>query len=822
MKTRYIKYVLVALTFLPSVGAIAQSESEVDQNALKEALQSLYDNMVYVEGGTYLKGEAKVSTKVESFYCCKYETTWGLYRQVMGLPQDEDDDLWPIMGPNWTQFQEFIAKLNTLTGKHYRLLTDDEWEYAARGGNKSKGYLYAGSNNIDEVAWYKDNLGNSYHRVGTKLPNELGLYDMSGNADEWCQDTASSESSENNARRKEPIVDPEWELPDPPDFGAHKYVRGGNLLSEASQCTVYSYFTQPSDWGIPTIGSRLAIDVSEYEEPKAPKFRIGLKTGETNSEIDHEADHISYNPQTQKFILPSTDEKGNETVRELDISQVDYISRAPFSTFQLPEGANIDMSNIVIIGNGERQQLDENGCFKSDGGNLIAMNNEKIVYLSYGCSIEKTSLDAYETAMSILLPVFPFSVSDVDDNKLYVLKRMIGYLDETKTLAKAIDQSIIQKGYMDMESIKLQYETAVKVIKDRLGIDSESHAKAVTRKRTPNYPYFSVTSTNEDQGDGFRLILESSSWENGDEGNHWKCGFTLYSANCRCYTTLTKCFRNPTDGLYYRINDEIYDTFKYLVKPMNVSEFMDWGMLSDLVTKPDDFLNTLGEHDVDKLMTFLWESVKPLGNFFGGDYDYFTEATWDKVKVSGISFDFYHSNEDVMIAGPGIDGNLYLFNFLKIAFQPAMKFMIGKINKDKKTEKLDINDDLTLEFVEWMAKADLTFRAELLAKLEDPSNSWLEKLSVLPDVLDRFKEFLLDKTFGLISEKVYKDLIKSAIDEVDADEIEAIFKLYKNILSAGDFLLWSLDSLYKGIGFDLRLDFDQPGGMLPDAPGEDL
>ena len=819
MKAKYLKLILLVVMILPSAMSNAQSQVVTNAGSLDEALKFLYDNMVYVEEGTYLKGESQVSTIVGSFYCCRYETLYWLWRHVMEQPEDEDmGDMAPIIGPTWTMFQQFIEKLDQYAGIKYRLLTDDEWEYAARGGKLSKGYLYAGSNNIDDVAWYEDNWGTQPLIVGRKQPNELGLYDMSGNADEWCQDTVPSAS---NARRRTPI--PDADLPDEaPDFGKHRYVRGGGFLSSAKGCTVYAHYGQPSDWGWPTIGCRLALDVDEYNKLKPSKFRISMKTGESDLEIACEAGYIQYNPQTRKFIIPSPDEAGGGIATELDIAQVDYISRAPISTVQLPEGANVDMSDIVVIGSGKRQEIDENGCFESDGGNLVAMNKDNIVYLSYGCSIEKTTLDAYETAMSILLPLLPFSVSDIEDNKLYVLKRMIGYLEETKSLAEAIDQSVMQKGYLDMESVMPQYDAAVKAIMSRLGIDSKHLAKIANKRRVPNLPYFSVTSTNEVQGDGFRLILESSSWENGNEGNFWKCGFTLYNSNCKCYTTLTKCYRNPNDGLYYRINDEIYDTFKYLVKPMNVSEFMDWGTLSDLVTNPEDFLNTLTQPDFDKLMTFLWESVKPLGNFFGGDYDYFTEATWDKVKVSGISFDFYHSDENLMIAGPGIDGNLYLFNFLKIAFQPAMKFLIGKINKDKRTEELDIEDDLILEFVEWMANADLQFRAKLLAKIQDPSISWFDKLSVLSDVSDKFKEYIMDEAYGLVSKRIYKKTIKAALDEADVNEIEAIFKLYKSILSAGNFLLWTLDSTYDGVGFDLRLDFNQPGATLPDAPGEDL
>ena len=142
--------------------------------------------MVYVEG----TGSGK---NAKGFYIGKFEVTQAQWQEVMGSnPSFFKGSNLPVEKVSWDDVQEFINKLNARTGKNYRLPTEIEWEFAAKGGTLSKGYEYSGSNNIDDVAWYKENSGKKTNPVGTKKPNELGIYDMSGNAWEWCQDSYDS------------------------------------------------------------------------------------------------------------------------------------------------------------------------------------------------------------------------------------------------------------------------------------------------------------------------------------------------------------------------------------------------------------------------------------------------------------------------------------------------------------------------------------------------------------------------------------------------------------------------------------------------------
>ncbi|MDD6164843.1 MAG: formylglycine-generating enzyme family protein [Bacteroidales bacterium] len=217
--------------------------------------------MIRVEGGTFSMGATSEQTNYDNdekpihsvtlsdYYMGETEVTQELWVAVMGSNPSyfKGNNQRPVENVSWYDCQEFIEKLNSLTGKQFRLPTEAEWEYAARGGKHSRGYKYSGSNNADEVAWYNGNSGSKTHPVKTKNANELGLYDMSGNVYEWCNDWYGRYQSYSQTN------------PTGPSEGEYRVLRGGSWSSlDGSVRVSYRFNSTPGNrYG--NYGLRLAL-----------------------------------------------------------------------------------------------------------------------------------------------------------------------------------------------------------------------------------------------------------------------------------------------------------------------------------------------------------------------------------------------------------------------------------------------------------------------------------------------------------------------------------------------------------------------------------
>lgn len=200
-------------------------------------------DMMPVAGGTFTMGATseqgsdadsdespRHTVTLSDFAIGKTEVTQALWQAVMGSnpSQFTGDPQRPVEKVSWNMCQEFITKLNQMTGQHFRLPTEAEWEYAARGGQKAQITKYAGSNNINDVSWYNTISNQATHTVGTKAPNELGLFDMSGNVWEFCQDAYGS-----NYYSTSPTTNPTG-----PSTGSYRVKRGGAWNSTPGECRV--------------------------------------------------------------------------------------------------------------------------------------------------------------------------------------------------------------------------------------------------------------------------------------------------------------------------------------------------------------------------------------------------------------------------------------------------------------------------------------------------------------------------------------------------------------------------------------------------------
>lgn len=237
---------------------ILHGEPQEDADAItKFTVNGVTFEMVKVQGGTFMMGKNDVQSTaypphqvtLTTYSIGKTEVTQRLWLAVMGenpayfANPDYLDR--PVENVSWDDCQVFIEKLNKLTGKTFHLPTEAQWEFAARGGNKSKGYLYSGSDVLNAVAWH-GNSSNSTNLVATLLPNELGLYDMSGNVQEWCQDYAS------NSYNTNVVVDPVGA-----QNGSYRIARGGGFnLYE-------TYFFEVTNRG--------------YASPEYDYYNIGLR-----------------------------------------------------------------------------------------------------------------------------------------------------------------------------------------------------------------------------------------------------------------------------------------------------------------------------------------------------------------------------------------------------------------------------------------------------------------------------------------------------------------------------------------------------------------
>lgn len=252
----------IAKTSNGQKGKTVSTEFITNSNGYTVKVGDVSFNMVKVEGGTFTMGATSEqgsdaesdekpthSVTLSSFSIGETEVTQALWQAVMGNNPSNftGDSQRPVEQVSWDDCQKFIRKLNSLTSKNFRLPTEAEWEFAARGGNKSKSYKYSGSNNFCDVAWYYDNSNSTTHPVKQKQANELGIYDMSGNVEEWCEDWYGSYSGSSQIN------------PKGPSFEYFRVSRSGSWEDVARDCRTSFRYDSGPDFRYFSLGLRLAL-----------------------------------------------------------------------------------------------------------------------------------------------------------------------------------------------------------------------------------------------------------------------------------------------------------------------------------------------------------------------------------------------------------------------------------------------------------------------------------------------------------------------------------------------------------------------------------
>lgn len=301
-----------------SASAMAQTANKADSVLSAEAAGVKFD-MVYVKGGTFNMGsenggeqEQPVhSVTVPGFYIGQTEVTQRLWEAVMGSnPSNFKNPDYPVENVTWEQTQVFVDKLSRLAGRTFRLPYEAEWEYAARGGRKSKGFKYSGSNRVRDVAWYgEDRNTGSTHQVAKKKPNELGLYDMSGNVWEWCQDIFS-ESYYSVSPAKSPKG--------PEGSTGKRVLRGGSWFDIDGGCTTY---------------------IRDANDPAHPHIYYGLRlviSGDRDDSADPDEEDVEVvevvKEEPKQEIVSDNKQKGesfSETINGVTINMV-YVEGGVF------------------------------------------------------------------------------------------------------------------------------------------------------------------------------------------------------------------------------------------------------------------------------------------------------------------------------------------------------------------------------------------------------------------------------------------------------------------------------------------------------------
>ena len=492
----------------------------------------------------------------------------------------------------------------------------------------------------------------------------------------------------------------------------------------------------------------------------------------------------------------------------------------------LPEDAPITVDEVVVVGYGieiapstSLRHMREAGkrYYVTDANTISVLTRDgKLVYDSYvsldANNRERTvAVDAMETAYTLLVPMFPVDFDATPDYVYAELKRMLSGLPETQALADAIDRSIINRGYFEIDDVETEYRAASDKIIDKLGLRDNylsGSTPADASLRMPSEPYILY---GEYGHWGFHLRLNSSQWtppegvgEDNENGlGTWHCDMTAYNWNRFAYTSWNRGYIDENGVVRFYSEDPV-ELMKHILKPQRVATFM--GTFTDPVTDP------FSSKSWERISDFIDDSWNLI---FDPNFG-INDMTWDMTKVK-FDMDFTSPNDVVIFDGPDNDYML-VYNVLKTLLEPLVKKICKNISKAARLENENGNAEESLDFFTIMClelMKDPTFWPQFKYIWESDKSNSAKASEIIEKTLPKFKEILTEYAKEKI-DKWNKDLCKEVFGYTTINQLETAYHdVTKNLMEYlkivefwGDMEIGLLGLTLEGSGYyDMDLDF---------------
>lgn len=498
---------------------------------------------------------------------------------------------------------------------------------------------------------------------------------------------------------------------------------------------------------------------------------------------------------------------------------------------ELPEGANVTMNQVSVVGDGQSVEVGSDGSFESEASNLFAYNNDHLMYLNVSpgrFEEQQVALNGIESAASIATMLFPDVFQELSLEQFTLLKIGLAQLQETKDLGAAIDKTVAAKGYFEIADVKKEYDALrARFMPAGTGIRRTANH---SRRRIPVEPcfYLGTNRSNKVYGNGYRVELKSCTWlpDGTDQTKNpvWQCDFTVYNQSRYCYLFVMEGYLG-SDGLYHPSTEYPDQMFRYMVKPQGISNLMDFGTVTDIATleilrKP---ISTIRNWDFSKITKMIEETV-PIwqGVWEGKAYD----TTWDTVEKSGIKLDFEQGENQLLVLGPYDNLWLSVFNVWMKMTVPAFKIYQGLNGNGGDKNDGELWKTLFVEYLKDLKDYNLDTYMEIINCFDEPK-PLVEMVSVVgKKVMTTFADFMAKKGDKLLTTGIMASQRKSLEKVVtmfkEAKNVGEIMEVVELVYSGCDLILGFLDWEFSGTSFNMLLDYNETKGDIDIIPGFEI